>query len=223
MANVFEENQRSWWVRLMLSGFGILALWVLILWSIEIVDTFVLDDRLQRNGIHPRETDGLDGIVWAPWLHSDFGHVTSNTVPLIVLGWLTTLRGLRFWLIVTLTSMIAGGGLVWLLAGGSNHIGASGVVFGYFGALMGAAIRSRRPSTLAPAMVAIFLYGTILVGIVPQDDISWEGHLFGLLVGLITALIIVPRRARTSTASLDDEHDFMYPWELDEPWKTAEE
>jgi membrane associated rhomboid family serine protease len=223
MANDFGEEKRSWWVRLLMSGFGILALWVAVLWAIEIVDTFVLGDQLQRNGIHPRSTDGIDGIVWAPWLHSDFGHVTSNTVPLVVLGWLTTLRGLRFWLIVTVTSMLGGGGLVWLLAGGNNHIGASGVVFGYFGALMGTALRSRRPATLAPAMVAIFLYGTILVGIVPQDDISWEGHLFGLIVGFMTAMALVERAPRTSPAELDDDNDIMYPWELDEPWRTAED
>ena len=206
-----------------LSAFGLLLAIVVLLWAIEIVDTFVLGDRLQRNGIQPRSTDGLDGVLWAPLLHSDFGHVVSNTVPFLVLGWLVALRGFRFWFTVTAFSVIAGGGLVWLLAGGSNHIGASGVVFGYFGALMGAAIRSRQPATLAPAMVAIFLYGTILVGIVPQDDISWEGHLFGLLTGLAAALMVVERRPRLSQVEHDDPNDIMYPWEIDEPWRRAEE
>ncbi len=216
MAGTVEGEQRSFAARILLSGFGVLLAWVAILWAIEIVDTFLLDDRLQRNGIHPRDTSGLDGIAWSPWLHSDFGHLVSNTVPFIVLGWLTMLRGIRFWLTVTVATMIGGGGLVWLLAGGSNHIGASGLVFGYFGALMGAAIRSRKPATLAPALVAVFLYGTILVGIVPQDDISWEGHLFGMIVGFATAFLLVARPVQ------QDPDDYLYPWELDEPWRTQD-
>lgn len=201
----------------MLSGFGLLLLWVLIIWSVEIVDTFLLDHRLQDNGIHPRDLARLDGILWAPWLHSDFGHVASNSVPFLALGWLVSLRGLRFWLIVTLASVFGGGALVWLLAGGLNHIGTSGVVFGYFGALLGAAIRSRRPATLAPALVAIFLYGTILVGVVPQADISWEGHLFGMVAGLVTALIMVDRPPPALEAD-----EIVYPWEIDEPWRSDE-
>lgn len=199
------------------STFGVLFAAVAVMWFIEIIDTVALDNRLQRNGINPRSTEGLDGILWAPWLHSDFGHLVSNTVPLLVMGWLTALRGLRYWLTVTVTTIVLGGGLVWLFAAGSNHIGASGLVFGYFGALMGAALRSRTPAMLAPALVALFLYGTILVGIVPQDDISWEGHLAGLVVGMAISYRLVPKGPRRKT---DEEDDVLYPWELDEPWRT---
>jgi membrane associated rhomboid family serine protease len=203
--------------RFLRSAFGVLLGALMLMWLIEIVDTVVLSDRLQRNGIHPRNTDGLDGILWAPFLHSDFGHLISNTVPLLVMGWLTAIRGLRYWLAITVSSIVIGGGLVWLFAGGSNHIGASGLVFGYFGALMGAALRSRTPAMLAPALVALFLYGTILVGIVPQDDISWEGHLAGLVVGMAVSYRLVPKGPRRKS---DDEDDVLYPWELDEPWRT---
>lgn len=203
--------------RLVMSTFGLLFGCVAVMWLVEITDTVLLDDRLQRNGIHPRNTDGLDGIIWAPWLHSDFGHLISNSVPLLVMGWLTALRGLRYWLAITVTSIVAGGGLVWLFAGGSNHIGASGLVFGYFGALMGAALKSRTPAMLAPALVALFLYGTILVGIVPQDDISWEGHLAGLIVGMAVSYRLVPKRPPRRT---DEDDDVLYPWEFDEPWRT---
>lgn len=199
------------------SAFGILLLCLALMWAIEIVDTFILGDRLQRNGIHPRDTDGLDGILWAPFLHSDFGHLISNSIPLLVMGWLTAIRGRRYWLSITVSTIVIGGGLVWLFAAGSNHIGASGLVFGYFGALMGAALRSRTPALLAPALVALFLYGTILVGIVPQDDISWEGHLAGLLVGAWVAYQLVPKKPRPTS---EDENDIMYPWEIDEPWRT---
>ena len=211
-------ERRPLLARVLLSGFGVLLAIVVAMWAVEVVDTVVLGDRLQRNGIGPRDIGSLDGILWAPLLHSDFGHLTSNTVPFLVLGWLTMLRGARYWLAVTAATALGGGFLVWLLAGGSNHIGASGLVFGYFGALVGAALRSRRPATLAPALVAIFLYGTILVGIVPQDDISWEGHLFGLIVGFVVARRLVPR----PEPARDDGDDILYPWEIDEPWRTQD-
>ena len=222
MAGAMEPKQRSLPSRLLLSGFGVLLGCVVAMWVVEIADTFVLGDRLQRHGIGPRRIDGLDGVVWGPLLHSDFGHLASNTIPFVVLGWLTMLRGFRFWLIVTVATVIGGGGLVWLLAGGSNHIGASGLVFGYFGALLGAALRSRQPATLAPALVALFLYGTMLAGVVPQEDISWEGHLFAMIVGFITAYRLVDR-PEPRPEHTDEPHDFLYPWELDEPWRTGEE
>lgn len=201
-------------LRFLRTGIGSLIGLVGLMWAIEVLDTVALGDRLQANGIGPRRIEGLDGILWAPLLHSDFGHVASNSIPFLVMGWLIMLRGRRFWWAITLSSAIFGGALVWLLAGGSNHIGASGVVFGYFGALMGAAAKSRAPTKLAPALVAVFLYGTILVGIVPQDRISWEGHLFGLIVGAVVAYRLTdPPKPRV------DDDGPMYEWELDEPWR----
>jgi membrane associated rhomboid family serine protease len=210
-------KQRPWWVRILATGFGFLAMVVVGLWAIEVVDRVVFDQALQRNGIGPRRIDGLDGVLWAPLLHSDWDHLFSNSVPLLVLGWLTMLRGFRYWLAVTIGTALFGGFLVWLFGGGVNHIGASGVVFGYFGALTGAAVRSRKPATLAPALVAIFLYGTMLVGIIPQDDISWESHLFGLIVGFVLAMRLVPRPIPENT------DEIMYPWEIDEPWRVTEQ
>lgn len=204
--------------RFLSTGIGYIAVCVAIMWVIEIVDTTVLDNALQRHGIHPGEADGLDGIIWHPWLHSNYGHLASNSVPLFALGWLVTLRGIRHWLIVSIAVVIGGGFLTWLLADGSNHIGASGIVFGYFGALMGAAIRHRRPALLAPALVAIFLYGTMLAGVVPQPQISWQGHLFGLVVGLAVAWVLT----EPPPPKIDDGLP-MYPWELDEPWLATEE
>lgn len=202
------------------SNLALLALVVGLLWLIEIIDSALLDSQLQTGGIHPRQIAGLDGILWAPLLHSGFGHLASNTMPFVALGWLVALRGQRHVAIVTLATALGGGFLTWLLAGGQNHIGASGIVFGYFGALMTAAWLERRPSVLAPALVAIFLYGTMLVGLVPQDEISWEGHLFGMLAGVWTTRLVVGRRS--TSQDLDDadrkRDKPIYPWEIDEPW-----
>ena len=206
------EPRRSFW-RLLWTPVGLLVLALAVMWGIEIVDTLALDDRLQGNGILPRRREGIDGIALAPFLHSDFGHVTSNSLPLLILGGLVAVRGMHYWAWVTVTVIVVGGGLTWALAGFGNHIGASGVVFGYFGAILAAAVFERRVGALASALLVIMLYGGLVAGIVPQDFISWEGHLFGMLGGVIAAKAMAePRRPQVA------EPERIEPWELDEPW-----
>jgi len=190
---------------------GIVASW----WVIEILDTYLLNDRLQRNGIVPRRRDGFDGILWAPFLHSDFGHLISNTFPFLILSGLVMIRGLRRWIFVTIIAVLGGGLLTWLFAEGNNHIGASGVVFAYFGALFGAAFFERRPAAFAPAIVAMVLYTTtVVVGLVPQEGISWEGHLAGFVSGIAASKLLAgPRKTRP-----DPDADITRYFGDDEPW-----
>ena len=199
--------------RLVWTPVGLLVVALVAIWAVEIVDSVALDDQLQRNGIGPREAAGLDGIVWTPFLHSDFGHVASNSVPLLALGGLVAVRGMRYWARVTLVVMTGGGVLTWLLGGDGNHIGASGVVFGYLGAILGAAVFERRPKTLAPAFLAIGFYSGLVAGLVPQDFISWEGHLFGMIAGIAASRWLAePPQPRVGRP------EDVQPWELDEPW-----
>lgn len=202
------------WIRRMVwTPVGLLVVALALIWSIEIADSIALDDRLQRNGIQPRHWDGLDGILWTPFLHFDFGHVASNSVPFMALGGLVAIRGMRYWARVTAVIVVGGGGLTWLLAADGNHIGASGIVFGYLGVIVGAAVFERRPKALAPAFIAIGFYGGLAAGLVPQDSISWEGHLFGMMAGIAAARWLAePRRPRTYGS------DDVQPWEIDEPW-----
>lgn len=204
-----DEKRRSLW-RLVWTPVGLLVVALAVMWGIEIVDTLALDDRLQGNGILPRRTEGIDGIAFAPFLHSDFGHVASNSVPLLVLGGLVAVRGMRYWVWVTATVIVVGGSLTWALGGFGNHIGASGLVFGYFGAILAAAVFERRLQALASALLVIMFYGGLVAGIVPQDFISWEGHLFGVLGGVIAARAMVEPRP--------ERPDNPEPWERDEPW-----
>ncbi len=188
---------------------SVVALW----WSIEILDTFLLGDRLQRNGIVPRQREGVDGILWAPFLHSDFGHLISNTIPFLVLSSLIMIRGLRRWVRITVIGMVGGGALTWIFGGTGNHIGASGVIFAYFGALLGAVFFERRPIAIAPALVAMLLYTQLLVGLVPQDRISWEGHLAGFVCGIAASkLLAVPRVRRDPDADVDLIFGGEQPW-----------
>ncbi len=158
-----------------------------LMWFLEIVDTFLLSDRLQGGGIHPRELDGIDGILWAPLLHGGFGHLIGNSVPFLVLGGLVALRGMRTWVPVTAAVVVVGGAATWLLARSGNHIGASGVVFGYLGYLLGAALFERSFKAVALAAVAGFFYWSLVFGLLPTGQVSWEGHLFGAAAGVAVA------------------------------------
>lgn len=196
------------------SGIGLIVLALVAMWVTELVDTLLLDDRLQAGGIHPRQGDGIDGILWAPFLHVDWGHLASNSVPLAVMGGLVSVRGFQYWYRVTATVVLVGGFATWMLAGAGNHLGASGVVFGYFGVLLGAAWFERNSAALGAALLSIFLYSSLVAGLVPQPNLSWEGHLFGFLAGVAVARVLAePREYRDP----DDPGD-VQPWELDQPW-----
>ena len=175
------------------SGMGVLVATVALMWAIEAVDSVFLGSRLQSGGIQPRSVDGLDGIVWSPFLHLDFAHLIANTLPVLVLGGLIAIQGLGKWIKATLLIMVIGGLLTWIFASNANHIGASGVVLGYFGYLIGAAIFERRFALLIPAAIAVFLYGGIVVSFLPRAGVSWEGHLFGAIAGLTAARIMRPK------------------------------
>lgn len=174
--------------RFLTTGVAIIAVAVAVLWLTETVDSVLLGDRLQAQfGILPRRTSGLDGVLFAPVLHADFAHLIANTLPFVVLGGLVMLQGLKRWASVTAMVTIIGGGLTWLLAGSGNHIGLSGVVFGYLGYLVATAFFERRIGPVIPALIAVGLYGGAVVGFLPQAGISWESHLFGAIGGVVTA------------------------------------
>ena len=175
-----------------------------VMWAVEILDVVAGD--LDSNGIQPRMLDGLDGILWSPFLHSGFPHLIANTIPFAILSGLTLIRGTRRWISASLIIIALGGLLVWLLALGSNenHIGASGWVFGLFGFLVASAFFERRPLSIGIGLVTLFLYGgTILFGLVPTPGISWEGHLFGFIAGVVAARVLTKPGVRSVEAGAD--------------------
>ena len=181
------------------SPFALLGVKVGSMWIVEGADQAVLDQRLDQAGIVPRELDGLPGVLWAPFLHYGFGHLLANTVPLLVLGGLVAIKGTTRFLEVTIGVILLGGLGTWLFGRSGVHLGASGIVFGYFGYLVAAALFERKLRSILLGLTALVLYGGLVWGVVPTTErVSWEGHLAGLVAGVFVAWYVTrdrrPRR-----------------------------
>ena len=165
---------------------------VLLAWLVEFVDELFYGGALDRFGIQPRNVNGLWGILAAPVLHGGWLHLTANSGPFLVLGWLVMLRRIVDFVLVTALAILIGGLGVWLIGSpNSIHVGASGVVFGYLGYLLGRGYFEHSFWSVALALVAGLLYGGVLFSVLPgQRGISWEGHLFGLIGGIAAARLL---------------------------------
>jgi membrane associated rhomboid family serine protease len=170
---------------------------VVLLWSIECVNT-LLDHRLIKWGILPRTYTGLVGIPLSPFLHGSFAHLILNTVPLVTLGSFVAFYGTRTFLTVSLWIILLSGTALWLFGRSAYHVGASSVLFGYFGYLVTRGWYERSVTALLVAFLTLVLYGGIVWGVLPtRPYISWEGHLFGLLAGVLVARFTTPQRRAT--------------------------
>jgi membrane associated rhomboid family serine protease len=168
-----------------------------LMWIVEVVDQ-VAGGRLDSNGIEPRELDGLDGIIWAPFLHGGFDHLVGNTIPFVLLGFAIALGGVARVAAVTAVVALVGGLGTWLFAPANTvHIGASGIVFGYAGYLVARGVFSRSAAQIVLGVVVLAVWGTTLLrGLVPETGISWQGHLFGAIGGVVAARMLHRRATR---------------------------
>ena len=184
-----------------INGFIFVAVMAALMWAAEIVDQ-VADGRLDANGIEPRELEGLDGIVWAPFLHGGFDHLIGNTIPFLLLGFAIAVGGLVRVATVTVIVALVGGLGTWLIAPANTvHIGASGIVFGFASYLVARGLYSRSLAQIALGIVVMAVWGTTLLqGLVPEDGISWQGHLFGAVGGVVAGRALAGRRGRRRAA-----------------------
>ena len=186
----------------------VLAATVAIFWIIVILNELVLEQilviangcglrrGLNALGIVPQSFIGLRGILFAPFLHGSFYHVLANTAPFIVLGWLVMLRNIKDFYFVSAISALVGGLGTWLIGRPcSVHVGASGVIFGYFGYLLFRGYFERSFVAIAISLAIAITYGSLLWGVLPtRSYISWEGHLFGFIGGIIAAKLLSPTK-----------------------------
>jgi membrane associated rhomboid family serine protease len=174
-----------------------------VLWVIQIVNANH-DYAFNRFGLKPREVDGLWGVLTQPFLHESYGHLLSNTVPLVGIGWVLMLSGIRVWLFVTATVIVLGGLATWVV-GPSNTVivGASGMVFGWLGYLLARAYFTRRLKWILTAVALLVFFGTLLGSLLPTVNarVSWQSHVCGFLAGIFVGWLLHPRKgsARTRT------------------------
>ncbi len=194
-------------------GFVVLGAMLVLMWGSEALDALP-GVNLDQYGIEPRDSDGLAGIAAAPFLHVGFGHLIGNSVPFVLMGAAIALSGAaRVVLVTAIVALVSGLG-TWLIApAGTVHLGASGVVFGYATYLIARGVFSRRLGQLAVGALVVALWGSaLLAGLGPQDGVSWQGHLFGAIGGLVAARVLssrerergpgdAPRRATAARAA----------------------
>jgi membrane associated rhomboid family serine protease len=169
---------------------------VAVFWLVVIVDWF-LPDRLSllHLGIHPRTAASLINIVTAPFVHSGFALVAANTLAFVPLGYVIMFRRPRPFVVVSLVSMAASGLGIWVFGSRDTIVvGASGVIFGYLGFLLMRGYFERSVPTFLVSLTVAILFGSAIWGLLPtQERVSWQGHLFGFLGGVLAAALLAPR------------------------------
>src|SRR3954471_3668695 len=176
-----------------------------VLFLIEAIDIGIGAGRLDvAGGIIPHRIDGLDGVLFSPFLHAGWDHLYGNAVPLILVGTFVLAAGARRFIWSTLVIMLVSGLGVWFIGDpDSVVVGASGVIFGYLGLLVARGLVERSWWNLGVAALVGLLYWYQLYNVLPTDGpISWQGHLIGLLAGVLAAVVFRVRRPRVR--AIDD-------------------
>lgn len=174
----------------------IIGIFMALIWLLELIDVVFLDQALNGFGLRPRNLLGLTGVVTMPFLHNGMEHVIANTLPFIILGGIIMVRSLRDFVTVTAVVALFTGLGLWILGNSSAvYIGASGLVFGYFGFLLVRAYFDRSIVSLALAIVVLLFYGGFLWGLLPsyQPGVSWGAHLLGFIGGILAAWFVARR------------------------------
>lgn len=185
MSSRTVTSKRGTWPTAAFAAVGFVAL----LWVVEIADQLTPSATLDDNGIRPRTDEGLVGVLLAPLLHGGWPHLVSNSGLALLLLFLVLVGDVRRGLLATGIVWVVAGLGTWLIAGsGTSHIGASGLVFGWLTYLVLRGFFARRPGQIVLGIVLFLMYGSILWGVLPgQPGISWQGHLFGAVGGVLAA------------------------------------
>lgn len=161
-----------------------------ILWLINLVN-LILHYRLNILGIYPRTYHGLLGIFFTPFLHSNFGHLFFNSIPLFVLANLVLIQGYKTFYLVSIAIIILSGLAIWLFGKPGIHVGASALIMGYFGYLLANAYYQLTATTIILAILCLYYLSGLFFALIPTGEkgISWEGHVFGFLAGILVAYL----------------------------------
>jgi len=179
-------------------SFLIVAGFVGLLYVVEAYDV-ATNNSLEGDGVRPRDFSQWDNLIWMPLIHSGWSHLTGNAVPLLLLGFLATSGGLKQFFQVTVVIWLTSALGVWVFGSAGSHIGASGLVFGFLAFLLVRGIFAKSWLQLLIAVGVFALYGAALWGVLPgRPGISWEGHLFGAIGGVLAAWGVARDNHRSS-------------------------
>lgn len=173
---------------------------VAAIWSVELIEFFG-SYRFVRFGIFPRDAGTLTGIITAPFIHSDWGHLISNTFPLFALSTIMVVFYKRLLIPVYSGIWILTGVAVWLFARGSYHIGISGIVYGLIGFIFWSGLFRENIRAIILSLVILIAYSGYFQGLTPEEGVSWESHLFGAISGAFMAFFLKGMKAS------DDEEE----------------
>ena len=207
-----EQKEKN----ILLSSLLMPTIFLVVIWSVKILET-VFNTSFAFLGIYPLEWEGIPGIILAPFIHSDFSHLSANSIPLFVL--MATLFyfyrkiALKIFILIFLFTNI----WVWISAREAYHIGASGIVYGLASFLFISGLIRKNPRLMAISLMVAFLYGSLIWGLFPElfpeENISWESHLWGLVAGAVLAIYFRKQGPQRK----------LYSWDLEEEEEEEED
>ncbi|MEO1197028.1 MAG: rhomboid family intramembrane serine protease [Pseudomonadota bacterium] len=169
--------------------FGGLAAVLGVIWAVQVLNLVTGYALNSWFGLIPRALGGLDGIVLMPLLHGSVGHAVSNSLPLVILGAVMTMTARRDVIAASVIIVVVCGLGVWIFGRAALHVGASGLVFGWFAFLIARGMVEKRLVPVVTALGVGVVYGSLIWGVFPgQPGVSWEAHLFGAIGGGLAAI-----------------------------------
>jgi membrane associated rhomboid family serine protease len=173
-----------------------------LLWLVELINAATDRELGLAGGVVAREASSLVDIITSPFLHANVEHLASNALPLFSLGIIAAIPSIKRFLLMSVIVVVIGGLGVWVFSPENTYsVGASGVVFGYFGYLLLRGFVDRRPVDVVVSVGMALAYGYAMwysVGF-GVENISWQGHLSGLVGGLVAAIALRTRRPKPAT------------------------
>lgn len=168
------------------------------MWVFEILDFFLLGSLDYEFGLRSWDVGAPWAVLTAPFMHGNFQHLIGNSLPFLILGSLVAFSGLSRFLLTTLIVAVVSGVGIWLFSAPTTiTVGASGLVFGYFGYTVLRGIIERRTVDIVIMICVVLFYGTMIWGVLPQyPGVSWQAHLFGFIGGLLAAYLLPKREKR---------------------------
>ncbi len=183
-------------------------LFTVIMWGVKLIEIqFNLQNIIREFGVSPRDLSGVKGILFAPFIHKDVLHLSNNSLPILILGWFLFFSYKKIAKEIFLWLFFVSGFWLWVIGRPSLHIGASGVIYSLASFLFISGIIRKNPRLTSISLIVVFLYGSMIWGVLPtKPTVSWEGHLSGMVSGIIVAIFF----------KNDGPPRKKYQWEIDE-------